>query len=97
MASGRSAKTGRNIHVCGANSKEPKQIGSPRVDDADEVADEAPEASRFPTDGANYGGGSPAIPSAGGLGFWDSCMLALAIGKEDKNKGNLPRFGALGR
>src|SRR3954452_11379135 len=93
----RSAKTGLRAGSCGANSKEPKQIGSARVDDADEIADGAPETSGIPTDGTNCRGGIPAIPSAEGLGFWDSCMLALAIGKQERNKGDLPRFGTLDR
>ena len=79
------------------NSKEQKKIGSARAVDAEGSAEEGPTANRFPTDGANWRSGSPAMPTVKGLGLVESCRLALDIGKVDKQKAILPRFGALER
>ena len=80
----RSEKAGRDKSLCGVNSKDPNRIEFPRfgdeeaggdAGDVDEAADDMAEAAdagscanRFPTDGANCRGYSPAMPSVWGLG-----------------------------
>ena len=80
----RSEKAGRDESLCGVNSKDLNRIEFPELGDegadgdaggVDEAANDMVEAAdprscanRFPTDGANFRGYSPTMPSVWGLG-----------------------------
>jgi hypothetical protein len=107
----RPEKAERDASSCGVNSKDLKRIEFPELGDegadddvsdaGEDVADvigaavEVPCTSRFPTDGANCRGFSPAMPTMRGLGLTESCRLARDIGYQTNGERDLPRFGAL--
>jgi hypothetical protein len=105
----RPKKDERDANAWGVNSKDPKQIGSSKIgdDEADDenagedvadtigTADDVLRTSRFPTDGANWQGGSSAIPTMRGLGLTKSYRLAEDIGYQTNRRQDLPMFGDL--